>query len=124
MRGLGLLIIAGALLWFMSQRGKAKAEPQPEPSPGMIGIVSGLEPEIIPTTQPGTEDVKVVDGAIVTKPPSDIQLQNLGAVQYARFTDPIDLGDGRTQWGVTRQGFPVVAMNPPESYDPSEWLSF
>jgi len=71
-----------------------------------------------PITDPAPTDWQLIS----EKPPSDVKLNVVGTLTYAKFTQPLALGDtGFTQWGVTDLGVPVVSKNPPDSYDPGQW---
>ena len=104
--GLIILVIAGVALWAMG-KGPAKVSAVP------LGSVKGPAGE----TPTATDASKL----IIEVPPPDIQRYTLGATQYVKFTSPISLGSGFTQWGVTDEGFPVVSTKPPENYEAWEW---
>jgi len=92
-----------------------------------FAIWSGTKKAVTPAVEKSASQVitpiTVPQVKLITeKPPSDVQLWQLGVTSYAKFNEPIDLGNGFFQWGVTKDGSPVVSMNPPESYAFEEWF--
>lgn len=106
--GLVAVAVVVAALW-MSRRPAAAAATTKRPgnltTPQRESSLSGVR---IPLTQ--------------EKPPSDVRQHALGPTTYVKFEQPPDVGGGFKQWGVTKEGTPVISMNPPESYDAWEWF--
>jgi len=104
-----MIAIAGVALWMWS-KGKGFT-----PSAQAAITTSGKSPSSAPAPT-GWQFISEV-------PPPDVKLYSLGPVSYAKFEQPIIIGDtGFKQWGVTAEGSPVVSLNPPESYDYSDWM--
>ena len=102
---IAIAAIAGFAIWQGSTSGTKTPATEKSASQSTAGTV------VSPTVNLVTE-----------KPPSNVQLWQLGGTSYAKFNEPIDLGNGFFQWGVTKEGSPVVSMNPPESYAFDEWF--
>lgn len=108
--GIGLLIIAAVAVWALAS--------------GKLGGLT-MTPTKAAAVQTGTQPLsepQLPRELISEVPPPGVQTHYLGAVQYAKFSSPIDVGGGFKQWGVTTQGTPVVSMNPPETYSAWEWM--
>lgn len=91
------------------------------------GKLGGFTPSAAAATTTGSKSPSTTpaptDYALITEiPPATTKQYQLGYTTYAKFEQPVNLGNtGFKQWGVTADGTPVVSIKAPQSYPDWVW---